>query len=106
MHEKRGTGFLLQLPLVPAAGDQQDAETPLRDPAGKWLIVDGIPLHPAPFDARSVTFVVIDSGVLADHPQLRGLIAEESDFTGEGTEDRIGHGNAVSAGNHRCAQSR
>jgi hypothetical protein len=38
---------------------------------------------------------VIDSGVIDRHPQLEGFIAERRDFTGEGLDDVIGHGTAV-----------
>ena len=38
---------------------------------------------------------LIDSGVLRNHPDLAGHVADEVDFTGEGPEDRFGHGTMV-----------
>ncbi|MEL6931423.1 MAG: S8 family serine peptidase [Cyanobacteria bacterium J06600_6] len=42
-----------------------------------------------------VKWGMIDSGVLRDHPQLKGLVIKEKDFTGEGIADEIGHGTQV-----------
>jgi subtilisin family serine protease len=67
----------------------------LRDPQGHWYLVQGIPINPRPYTDTSVTTAVIDSGVLPDHPQLKGLIADQRDFTGEGPADVIGHGTIV-----------
>lgn len=39
--------------------------------------------------------VIIDSGVLPEHPLLKGCIREIVDFTGEGGEDLCGHGTMV-----------
>ncbi len=45
-----------------------------------------------------VDVAVLDSGVDADHPDLRGKVAEAADFTGEGTTgDRNGHGTHVAS---------
>ncbi|UFN49661.1 S8 family serine peptidase [Roseomonas sp. OT10] len=38
---------------------------------------------------------VLDTGILTGHPLLASQIAETVDFTGEGIEDRVGHGTAV-----------
>ena len=35
---------------------------------------------------------ITDTGVLANHPMLKGCIRQVVDFTGEGGEDRNGHG--------------
>lgn len=51
------------------------------------------PGHLAPisfFDSNLV--VIIDSGVLTEHPLLKGKIEHVEDFTGEGVEDVCGHG--------------
>jgi len=37
----------------------------------------------------------IDSGVDANHPQIKGLVIAEKDFTGEGPGDSTGHGTLV-----------
>lgn len=39
--------------------------------------------------------VVVDTGVLAEHPLLQGRLVVDADFTGEGAEDRHGHGTVV-----------
>jgi tetratricopeptide (TPR) repeat protein len=41
---------------------------------------------------------VIDSGVVHQHPQIAGLVVAERDWTGEGVEDLLGHGTAVTLG--------
>ncbi len=95
MQEKRGKGFLMGGPAGTGASGPQEGDIRLRDERGNWHVVQGIPLYPPPYTDRSTTIAVIDSGILADHPQIRGLIAEQEDFTGEGPEDRIGHGTIV-----------
>lgn len=84
------SGILLDGLTAPKEGSIQ-----LRDGQGRWIGVAGIPLKHAPVSEQSVTVAVIDSGVLPDHPQLQGLVAEQIDFTGEGPADRIGHGTVV-----------
>lgn len=67
----------------------------LKTPDGRWLLVDYLPASaPAP-KSNALLIGVIDSGILADHPQLRGLIRATRDFTGEGIRDRLGHGTVV-----------
>jgi len=44
---------------------------------------------------QSILIAVVDSGILSNHPVLRGRIAAQEDFTGEGLEDRSGHGTYV-----------
>ncbi len=48
-------------------------------------------------DGSEPAICVVDSGVLAGHPLLRGWVIDERDFdTGEATEvDRVGHGTQV-----------
>lgn len=78
------------------SGDHpKEGDIKFRDPKGNWYVLQGLPLNLSPYTDKSVTAAIIDSGVMADHPQLKGLIAEQKDFTGEGTEDRIGHGTIV-----------
>lgn len=40
-------------------------------------------------------FAVLDTGLLSEHPLVKGRVAEAVDFTGEGPEDGNGHGTAV-----------
>ena len=38
---------------------------------------------------------IIDTGLMHEHPMIKGRIIDEVDLTGEGTEDLNGHGTAV-----------
>lgn len=38
---------------------------------------------------------IIDSGVDTNHPQLKGIVVKQKDFTGEGLQDDLGHGTMV-----------
>jgi hypothetical protein len=49
----------------------------------------------AGFTGKGRRCALIDSGVLRNHPDLAGHIVDEVDFTGEGPEDRYGHGTMV-----------
>lgn len=91
----KGHGFLLGGPRSAGASGPREGDIKLQDEHGHWYVVSGISVNPPPFTNRSTTVAVIDSGVIADHPQLKGLIAEQQDFMGEGPEDRIGHGTVV-----------
>ena len=75
---------------------------------GEYLIIPDAPLDPNPASRPTPHRAIIDSGVMNHHPQLRGLVAAERDFTGEGPEDRIGHGTVVAliavASQYRVAQ--
>jgi len=61
---------------------------------GSVLLFPDVPLGGKP-PKNSVLIGVIDSGVMATHPQLAGYLKEAKDFTGEGTDDVLGHGTAV-----------
>jgi subtilisin family serine protease len=93
--EKSGRGFLLGGVSGGGASVPKEGDIKLKDQQGRWYLVQGIPENPPPYTDKSVTVAIIDSGVLVDHPQLKGLIAEQRDFTGEGVADRIGHGTLV-----------
>jgi Subtilase family/Tetratricopeptide repeat len=45
-------------------------------------------------EVRTV-MAILDTGILHDHPLLRGRVIAEVDFTSEGTEDLSGHGTAM-----------
>lgn len=82
-----GEGVLLG--PSPTIDEIYDPET------GQVLLMQGLPLDPAKGGVGSVSIGYIDSGVLKDHPQLRGLVVEEKAFVGTDPKDRHGHGTTV-----------
>lgn len=42
-----------------------------------------------------VTTAVVDTGLMSHHPWINQILHESTDFTGEGTEDRNGHGTYI-----------
>lgn len=50
---------------------------------------------PNPQALSQIALAVLDTGLLSEHPYLRGRVQAEIDFTGEGPEDRNGHGSTV-----------
>jgi len=48
-------------------------------------------------DGHGVKVAVVDSGIDAGHPALAGKVTAAADFTGEGTEDDLGHGTHVAS---------
>ncbi|GAA1753649.1 hypothetical protein GCM10009681_25780 [Luedemannella helvata] len=90
------------LPAVPAAA------APTCEPATSYRAVTDVPWPQRRYDyasiarladGRGVTVAVIDSGVDADHPQLRGRVAAGVDLVdgGNGQVDCVGHGTAVAS---------
>ncbi|MDE2290457.1 MAG: S8 family serine peptidase, partial [Elusimicrobia bacterium] len=57
--------------------------------------LDSAALDKAGMRGRGTLVGLIDSGVDADHPDLKGRVAEYMDFTGEGKADVVGHGTHV-----------
>lgn len=68
---------------------------PEQNPAPKTRMVPGVPLSPGKPDMKQDPVGFIDSGIDADHPQLKGLVVASRDFTGEGLMDDFFHGTAV-----------
>jgi subtilisin family serine protease len=52
-------------------------------------------VNPSELNQRTPTIAVLDSGVMHSHPLLRDVMIVDQDFTGEGPEDRNGHGTFV-----------
>lgn len=52
-------------------------------------------LHSQGLTGEGLAIAVLDTGVLSDHPGLKGRITGSADFTGEGKEDLNGHGTTV-----------
>ncbi|NIK55358.1 S8 family serine peptidase [Kribbella shirazensis] len=48
-------------------------------------------------DGRGVKVAVVDSGIDSGHPALAGKVTAAADFTGEGTQDDLGHGTHVAS---------
>lgn len=61
---------------------------------GRYMLVAGMPTG-GKARAGATRMAIIDSGVASRHPQLAGYLLQQADFTGEGPEDRMGHGTAV-----------
>lgn len=67
----------------------------LRSDRDELRMAVDLPVEPASLRYPYSIVAFIDTGIMADHPQLRGLVVREKDFTGEGLEDRTGHGTIV-----------
>ena len=67
----------------------------IYDPSsGQGLFASGVPLSPKPTE-NGPRIGIIDSGIMAEHPQLRTLIVAEKAFAGSDPTDKIGHGTLV-----------
>lgn len=74
-------------------GSRQIPINEIYDPAsGRVLLTPGVPLPPPTPKEGAIRIGIIDSGVLAGHPQLRTLVVAEKAFAGADPADRIGHG--------------
>jgi hypothetical protein len=72
------------LQMVPGASEARfDATWPMI-----WELTE------FPHDQNEI-IAILDTGVLTSHPLMQGCIREVVDFTGEGGEDRNGHGTFV-----------
>ena len=69
------------------------------DEAPPWMSVIGADrAHDDGFTGTGVRIAVVDSGIDADHPDLRGRIVAAKDFTdSDGVDDEIGHGTFVAS---------
>lgn len=54
-----------------------------------WRLIE------TPYAEDDALTAVLDTGVMADRPLLKDCIRDVFDFTGEGIEDRTGHGTMV-----------
>jgi subtilisin family serine protease len=80
-------------PLVGAGESTQDYQTP------PWMAQIGADqARAAGLTGKGVKVAVVDSGVDAKHPDLRGRVVAEKDFTGLGSPvDEDGHGTFVAS---------
>jgi subtilisin family serine protease len=62
-------------------------------PAGNWQPYIDWLRSGAP--ANDTLMAIIDSGILPNHPFIAPVLAEAVDLTGEGADDRVGHGTTV-----------
>lgn len=68
----------------------------IRDPnSGLFLLLPNLPILSKPIEKAKVRIAIVDSGIASEHPQLRGRVIAQVDFTGEGPEDYVGHGTIV-----------
>ncbi|WP_433215019.1 S8 family serine peptidase [Microtetraspora malaysiensis] len=51
----------------------------------------------AGYTGAGITVAVLDTGIDADHPDLKAKVADARDFTGSDTDDHVGHGTHVAA---------
>ncbi|MEU4231689.1 S8 family serine peptidase [Nonomuraea sp. NPDC026600] len=51
----------------------------------------------AGYTGAGVTVAVLDTGIDAEHPDLKGKVSEARDFTGSDTNDTVGHGTHVAS---------
>lgn len=63
---------------------------------GQWLVPDVV-APSGDLTGKGQKIVVVDTGVLRDHPLLLGRVVDEVDLTGEGVDDKNGHGTSVAA---------
>ena len=84
---QEGTGLLFgEFPLLSDIYDARTAEA---------LLVPGVPLPPPQPDDSTPRLGIVDSGVVAAHPQLRTLIVTQRAFAGSDATDTLGHGTLV-----------
>jgi subtilisin family serine protease len=103
--------FGADLSLLAAGGSRTKAAGPLAGVRKIWLdrkitatLDHSVPQISAPaawaagYDGSGTKVAVLDSGIDAEHPDLAGKVADERDFTGNGTaSDGHGHGTHVAA---------
>jgi subtilisin family serine protease len=68
----------------------------LHPSADTWLVPLSRPSTEG-LTGKGVRIVIVDTGVLTEHPNLRGRVTAQVDLTGEGVADEHGHGTAVAA---------
>lgn len=74
----------------------QDTVAP--DPHGGVAQIGAPTAWKAGYDGKGVKVAVLDTGIDATHPDLKGRILKAKDFTGSGsTDDRQGHGTHVAS---------
>lgn len=81
------------IPMKPIAPvEVQDTVEP--EPAGDTVDwgVEAVGAHTSPFSGDGIVVAVLDTGIDASHPAFTGVRIVRKDFTGEGNNDKDGHG--------------
>ena len=79
--------------LPPPIEKQEESTDPKNKKQQHYI--SGVPLGPHAPNLTGPHVGIIDSGIDPDHPQLKGLVISQKDFTGEGLGDSQGHGTMV-----------
>jgi subtilisin family serine protease len=71
----------------------QEVVVALSETVDWSLSANRIPeLYLAGHTGAGVVGCVLDTGITQNHPDLQGVLLDARDFTGEGVQDRVGHG--------------
>lgn len=82
---------------VSILGDPPPLLDQICTPDGRWVRTRQRALDVGDFKPLPGSVVVMDTGVCDEQPLLAGKVIEHVDVTGEGPEDRRGHGTVVAA---------
>lgn len=86
------------LPIQILGGNLRPMLPTLHPTPDTWLVPDiGPPPWAGDLTGKGQTIVIVDTGVLTDHPRLTDRVITRVDLTGEGLDDEHGHGTAVAA---------
>lgn len=80
---------------TPALPPPTASAAPVVTGAADLRLIPGVPLGPHKPNTEGALTGFVDSGINAEHPQLKGLVVAERDFTGEGPGDSENHGTIV-----------
>lgn len=97
MHEETEGGAVALPPVIVHAvrgrGQRAGRAAQAREERLRWAeTLLRLPLVWRETRGEGVRIAILDTGIDTDHPDLQGAVVEARDFTGEGIEDRNGHG--------------